>query len=97
MKESKSIAYYVYEIEAPQKQIDLLRKIAESNHMTISEMTVEALKHIAAHPNIIQRWEKELEALPEEKKKELSQIKVRRMYPVYKEDISLQPEQEEQL
>lgn len=50
---SECIKYYVYEFRAPKEQIEILRKIANSNNMTIEEIIVEEMKYFVAHPGLI--------------------------------------------
>lgn len=85
----KHLMYYAYEIEAPEKYADILRKIASSEHMTVDEMLVLGLRHIAAHPEVLSKWEAELNALPDEIKEDFSRICLRNITPVYRDSIWL--------
>lgn len=82
--------YYVYEIEAPEEYANILRKVAYSEHMTVEEMLVQGLKHIAAHPEVIGKWEAELNALQGVVKADFSRIHVRRIRPFYRDEIELE-------
>lgn len=82
--------YYVYEIEAPEEYADILRKVAYSEHMTVEEMLVQGLTYIAAHPEVIRKWEAELNALPDVVKADFSRIHVRNIRPVYRDEIELE-------
>lgn len=87
MKESeRSIKYYVWKIEMPEDYADQLRQIAAKENMTLDEMTEKALMHITEHPEILAAWKAELDALPQEQKSRLGEVKVARIYPIYADE-----------
>ncbi|MCM1008888.1 MAG: hypothetical protein NC485_13410 [Ruminococcus flavefaciens] len=88
-EQQKQLLHYVYEIEAPEEYVDILRKIADAEHMTVEEMIVQGLMHIAAHPEDLRKWETELNTLPDEMKADLSRIHVRSIKPVYSDELWL--------
>lgn len=88
-EQQKHLLYYVYEIDAPEEYVDILQKIADAEHMTVEEMIVQGLMHIAAHPEDIRKWEAELNSLPDEIKADLSRIHIRSIKPVYGDELGL--------
>lgn len=84
------IDYYLYEFIAPDEYVEILRKIAESNHMTIEEMIVEGLKYCTAHPDLFRQWKDRMAALPEGEKQDLDNIRLRKIEPIYSDTLWLE-------
>lgn len=84
------IDYYLYEFIAPDEYVEILRKIAESNHMTIEEMIVEGMKYFTAHHELIRQWGDQLCALPEKEKQNLECIHLRKIEPIYSDTLWLE-------
>ena len=85
-----NLQHYVYQIEAEQAYIDLLKKISADSDMTVEEMTVLGLQYVVSHPEVLLRWQADLNTQPEQKQIMLRSVRVTSITPVYSDELWLE-------
>lgn len=74
--------YYIYEMQMPEEDLQLLKSIAEKERMSLNDLFVQAFAYIAGHPDEVRAWKERFDKLPEEEKRRLNQTTILRIYPV---------------
>ena len=74
--------YYVYEMQMPEEDLQLLKAIAAKEKLPLNDLFVQGLRDIIEHPEAFRAWKEEFDRLPEEERRELERIKISCVYPV---------------
>ena len=74
--------YYVYEMQMPEEDLQLLKAIAAKDKISLNDLFLQVMRYIADHPDEMRTWKEEFDRLPEEEKRELERIKISCVYPV---------------
>ena len=74
--------YYIYEMQIPEEDLQLLKFVAEKERMSLNDFFVRGFAYIAGHPDEVRAWKEQYDQLPEEQKRQLERIKISRIYPV---------------
>ena len=74
--------YYIYEMQMPEEDLQLLRAVAAKERISLNDLFVRCLAYIAEHPDEMRVWTEWYDQLPEEQRKQMDVIKINRIYPV---------------
>lgn len=74
--------YYVYEIQMPEEDKQLLEGIAAKERITLDEMFRQALIFMTNHPQEVLAWKDQFDRLPKDDQARYEKIKVTLVYPV---------------
>lgn len=77
-----ALMYYIYEMQMPEEDRQMLKAIAAKEKMSVNDFFTMGFAYIATHPDEVRAWKEWYDRQPEEEKRRLERIKITRIYLV---------------
>lgn len=74
--------YYIYEIQMPEEDYQLLKDIIAKENITLDELCRQGLTYLIGHSQEVRSWKEQMDQMPLDERKRYDQIKTVRVYPV---------------